>query len=94
MNARVKLSSKGQIVLPKAVRDAHGLKAGSEVELVDDGENIVLRPVRSTTVIKRISMEEFLAKRTRYDGPPITDEMMRKAIDEEARRRWNAKNRD
>ena len=41
--ARVKLSTKGQVVLPKDVRDRHGLKAGAELELVDRPSEIVLR---------------------------------------------------
>lgn len=93
MNVRAKVSSKGQIVLPKAIRDAHGLEAGSELELIEDGENIILKPIRSSKVVKRISIDEFLENRIRYDGPPITDEMIRQAIDEEAKRRWHAKNR-
>jgi hypothetical protein len=44
--------------------------------------------------VPRLTMEEFLAKRIKYDGPPITDEMMWEAIEKEARRRWNAKNSD
>jgi AbrB family looped-hinge helix DNA binding protein len=33
----------GRIVVPKAVRDRHGLVPGSEVEIEDSGEAILLR---------------------------------------------------
>ena len=37
------MTSKGQVTLPKAVRDALGLKPGSEVEFVIDQNRLVLR---------------------------------------------------
>ncbi|MDQ6437004.1 AbrB/MazE/SpoVT family DNA-binding domain-containing protein [Mesorhizobium sp. LHD-90] len=42
MGARAKITSKGQITLPKEVRDRHHLKPGDIVEFVErDGETIV-----------------------------------------------------
>jgi len=45
MNAITKLSSKGQLVVPKAVRDRHGWKPGDEIELVESGAGVILRAV-------------------------------------------------
>ena len=39
------VSSKGQVVLPKAVRDALSLDAGSKLIVVTDGDNILLKPI-------------------------------------------------
>ena len=41
-----RLSSKGQLILPKALRDAHDWQAGTEfaIEELDDG--VLLRPVK------------------------------------------------
>jgi antitoxin PrlF len=36
MRARIKLSSKGQVTIPKDVRDALGLRPGDEIEFVKD----------------------------------------------------------
>ena len=48
--ALTKLSTKGQIVLPKDVRETLGLSSGTELEVeVRDGL-VVLRPIRKTTV--------------------------------------------
>ena len=47
MNARGRISSKGQVVIPKSVRDAYGLTAGSEVDFETSGDVIVLRPRRA-----------------------------------------------
>lgn len=40
----VKMSSKGQVVLPKKVRDQFKLCAGSKIRIIVDGENIVFKP--------------------------------------------------
>jgi antitoxin PrlF len=42
MDAAAKLSSKGQITVPKAVRDALGLQEGDEVVFRVDGDRAVL----------------------------------------------------
>ena len=42
----VKVSSKGQIVLPKAIREKFGIKEGDELEVIDFGDEIVIVPVK------------------------------------------------
>ena len=91
MNVRARISSKGQLVLPKAVRDAHGLGPGSEVEVESVGETIVLKP-RPRTVRKKYTLDE-VAGFLKYDGPPVTIQDMDRGIEEEARRMWNAQRR-
>lgn len=50
----VKVSSKGQIVIPKDIRDAQRIAPGAELEIYTSGEEIHLRmlarPVPRTTV--------------------------------------------
>jgi antitoxin PrlF len=41
------LSSKGQVTIPLAVRRRLGLKEGDRVEFVMEGDDTILRPVRS-----------------------------------------------
>ncbi len=36
MGARTRVTSKGQVTIPKDVRDRLGLRAGDEIEFVDD----------------------------------------------------------
>ena len=45
MNAGHKMSSKGQIVVPKTLRDAHGWGAGTEFEFVESGKGVLVQPV-------------------------------------------------
>ena len=39
------VSSKGQVVLPKTVRDALSLDTGSKLIVLTDGDNILLKPI-------------------------------------------------
>jgi AbrB family looped-hinge helix DNA binding protein len=91
MNVRARISSKGQLVLPKAVRDAFGLVAGSEVDIETKGGGIVLTPLPKKAR-KKYTFEE-VAGFLKYDGPPVTLEDMERGIEEEARRMWNAERR-
>lgn len=42
----VKLSSKGQFILPKAIRDRHHWDTGTEFIIIDRGEELVIKPSR------------------------------------------------
>ncbi|MDX1663418.1 MAG: AbrB/MazE/SpoVT family DNA-binding domain-containing protein [Candidatus Promineifilaceae bacterium] len=39
-----RLSNKGQVIIPKHVRDAHRWQAGQELVIADTDDGIVLRP--------------------------------------------------
>lgn len=39
------VSSKGQIVIPADMRRKYGIKSGTRIQIYDDGERIILRPV-------------------------------------------------
>ena len=94
MNARTTMSSKGQIVVPKSVRDAHGWEAGTEFEFVESGKGVFIQPVEmSDPRFPSISVDEFLAMVPKVSGPPITDEEIERIVLEEAARRFDAKTR-
>jgi AbrB family looped-hinge helix DNA binding protein len=82
--AKTRMSSKGQVIIPKAVRDRHGWRPGAELEVEDRGDAVVLRPAKpfpSTTV-------EEVYGCLKYNGPPLTIEQMDEAVEREARRMW------
>jgi len=60
-----KLSSKGQIVLPKSVRDAHGWGPGTEfvIESTPDGVRL-----RAKAPFARTQLEQVFGS-ARYSGP-------------------------
>lgn len=78
------ISSKGQIVLPREVRERLGVGQGDEVEFVMDDQGIHLRPHREeeNPFVKWIgalpqgeeTTEEFI-RNTRHEG--LTDEELR-----------------
>lgn len=74
MNAKVTLSSKGQIVIPKDVRDALDLKPGETLTLSCAGRRIVLDAPEAPRAT--ISYEEFRRRVPKYDGPPVVIEDM------------------
>lgn len=82
---RTKLSSKGQVIIPKIVRDAHGWRPGTELVVEDTGEGVLLRPAAPP---KRYSVDEVFGV-LKYDGLPKTIEEMDAAVLAEARRRNN-----
>lgn len=81
---KTRLSSKGQVIIPKAVRERHGWAPGTELEVEDQGDVVVLRPAR---LFPPTTFEDVRGC-VKYDGPPLTIEEMHQAIDIEARRMW------
>jgi AbrB family looped-hinge helix DNA binding protein len=82
--AKTRLSSKGQVIIPKAVRDRHGWQPGAELEVDDLGDAVVLRPAKP---FRPTTFEEVRGC-LKYDGPPLTIEEMDEAVAREARRMW------
>ena len=55
------MSSKGQVVIPKAVRERLGLRAGDVLEVEEQGDVLLLR----------VRHESPAAQRERLFGPPV-----------------------
>lgn len=80
MSVEITISSKGQIVIPKDVREALGLKAGEKLMLDRVGRRLILEP--PVPPRKRISYEEFRRRVPKYDGPPVALEDMTSRVSE------------
>ncbi|ASJ15706.1 AbrB family transcriptional regulator [Thermococcus chitonophagus] len=50
----VKVSSKGQIVIPKVIREKLGIREGDELEILDFGNEIVIVPIKRNINLKGI----------------------------------------
>ena len=71
------LTSKGQVTIPKHIRDALHLQPGAAVEFsVNAGGEVVLHPPRATRK-GRQRKDRFDAVRGRADVPWRTDELMK-----------------
>jgi len=77
---KVKLSSKGQFILPKAIRDRHQWKAGTEFVVIDRGTELIVKPAR---VFPRTDLESPDAPSI-YKGKPLSVEEMKQAVMAEA----------
>jgi AbrB family looped-hinge helix DNA binding protein len=76
MNAQTKLSAKGQVVIPKDVRDRLGLVEGTVFDVIESGDGVILRKPSERP---RISVDEALRRFReiyKHDGPPIPIEQL------------------
>ncbi|HEY0182379.1 MAG TPA: AbrB/MazE/SpoVT family DNA-binding domain-containing protein [Rhodopila sp.] len=78
-----RLSSKGQIILPKTVRDLHHWVPGTDFSVEDTGDGVILRPIKTS----RPTRLDDVAGCLRSSGPALTLEAMDAAIDAEVRAR-------
>ena len=78
-----RLSSKGQIILPKAVRDLHHWEPGTDFLVEDTGDGVMLRPIKAGAPTRLDDIVGCL----RVKGPARTIEEMDSAIDAELRDR-------
>jgi len=71
-----RLSSKGQVIIPKSLRDAYHWESGLEFVVIDTGQGVLLKPHYpfAPTAL------EDVAGSLNYDGPPRTNEEMDEAI--------------
>ena len=75
-------SSKGQIVIPKAIRDRHAFGDGQLVEVIETPAGVLLRlPIAKATETAEAVIARFRARNT-YQGPPVSLDEMRTAADE------------
>ena len=86
------LSSDGQLVLPKAVRERHGWEGGAQLEVVETSAGVLLRAPQQALkepVFPQTRMEDvFGIAKKYYSGPPISIEEMKCAVREVAVERY------
>lgn len=79
-----KLSSKGQVIIPKAFRSSHRWEVGLELVVIDTGDGLLLKPRTpfAPTALSDVS-GMFKGK-----VPAMTDEAIEAALTRDARSRW------
>lgn len=82
-----KLSSKGQVIIPKAMRNSHRWESGLELMVIDMGDGILLKPKVPFAVTGLSEVAGMLAGRIQ----PRTDEEIAVALENDARRRWRGR---
>lgn len=80
----VRLSTKGQLVVPMEILRRHGWTEGMELVLEDRGDSVLVRPVRQ---LPETTLEDLVGC-TGYRGPAKTLAEMEAGIAMGARKRW------
>lgn len=75
--ATITLSSKGQVVIPKEIRDELHWEPGLELTIETTESGVFLK---SRPVAKKLRLED-LRGFLKYDGPPISTEELCKPVD-------------
>ena len=78
---KTRLSNKGQVVIPKAVRSIHGWKSGLELIIEDTGDGIKLSPFKP---YKETKIDEVIGC-IGYKGPRRSLKDMEAAIEKGAK---------
>ena len=81
---RTRLSSRGQLVLPKKVRDRLGWAPGTELDVEVNGEAVIVRVRR---LRGRTTLDELVGC-IPCDGPAVSPAEMDTAVDGAARGMW------
>jgi AbrB family looped-hinge helix DNA binding protein len=83
-SSKTKLSTKGQVILPKDVRVARGLKPGAVFTVESRPEGILLKPEKP---FPPKTLDEVCGM-LKYDGPPVSIEDMKLGPLEIAREKY------
>ena len=78
------VSTKGQVILPKAIRDQRRWPSGTKLVVRDTPEGVLLSP---EPVFPPTTLDEVFGM-LKYDGPPISIEGMDAAVGEMFRHRY------
>ena len=77
------VSTKGQVILPKAIRSKRRWEAGTKLVVEDTPQGVLLK---AAPLFKPTRPEDVFGM-LKYDGPPVSIEDMDAAIEAEFRRR-------
>ena len=77
------VSTKGQIILPKAIREKRQWSAGTRLTIEETAEGVLLR---ASPIFPETTLDEVFGS-MRYDGPALSLEDMDAAVMREAKRR-------
>lgn len=86
---KTRISSEGEVAIPKEIRDRHGWAAGVELEIKDGGDAVVLRrPAPERQRLFPPTRLEDVIGCVKWDGPPVTIEEMDEGVARGIREMW------
>ncbi len=82
-----RLSSKGQVIIPKAIRNAHRWQAGLDLMVIDTGDGILLKP-RAPFIGTELA---DVAGMFRARVAKRSDAQIKAALNAEVKRHWRGR---
>ena len=73
----VRLSSKGQLVIPRNIREALNWSPGDELTVTQAGQGVMIQPKQKRTGKRFVDLIGTVS----YDGPPLSDEELQAPVD-------------
>ena len=86
--ATTRLSSKGQVIIPRALRSAHQWEPGLELLVIDTGDGLLLKPKAPFEP----SALADVAGMFKGKVPARTDEQIAAALAKDLKRQWRGRN--
>lgn len=83
-----KLSSKGQVIIPKVFRNTHHWETGLELMVIDTGDGLLLKPKAPFAPSKLDDLFGMLKGKV----TPKTDQEIKETLAKDMRRKWRASN--
>ena len=83
-----KLSSKGQVIIPKTLRSTHHWETGLELMVIDTGDGILLRPKAPFAACVLADVAGMFSAKIK----PRTDEEIKAALKADLRSKWRGGN--
>ena len=82
---KTKLSSKGQVVIPKAYRQKLGWETGTDLEVHEEAGQLVLKPAKKAGETEKLPLSAAIGLLHRPKAKTLTLEEMNAAIAEEVK---------
>lgn len=79
-----RLSSKGQVIIPKALRSTHHWEPGLELMVIDTGDGLLLKPKAPFAPSKLSEVSGMFRNKV----SPKTDQQITAALARDVRRKW------
>jgi AbrB family looped-hinge helix DNA binding protein len=80
----ITVSSKGQMVIPAAIREELGIEPGTRVAIRREGDEVILRPLTRAATMRLIKELRGMTA----GGPSLTDELLSERRAEDAKAGW------
>lgn len=81
------LSSKGQVIIPKAFRSSHQWEPGLELMVIDTGDGLLLKPKAPFPPTKLSDVAGILKSK----GPAKSEAEIKAALTQDLKRKWRGR---